>query len=211
MKKLSLIFVFITILSTGIVQAAPIEGLFNTGVDEFGLVLPIGSVEQHYSMTGPSMEAYTIAAHIDWVTPPSDASWIGPIDGDYSGPDGEYRYSLTFELTDLDPMTATISGQWSTDNTGVILLNGIETGNISSSEYSFRVLHDFSISDGFISGTNTLEFVVTNIPAPSTNPTGLLVANIIGDASEVPVPSSVWLLGSCLISIAAVRSKFKTS
>ena len=40
-------------LPAGEVFAEPIPGLFDTGVDAGGAVLPAGSSEVHYSMTGP--------------------------------------------------------------------------------------------------------------------------------------------------------------
>ncbi|MCD4811268.1 hypothetical protein K8R14_01520 [bacterium] len=202
MKKTILMFFCAVTFFVGVAQAAPINGLFNTGVDDSGLVLPVGTLEQHYNMTGALSPANVISKHSTWVTPPTGSLWIGPSNGNFSDPVGDYSYILTFDLTGLVPTTAFISGKWSTDNTGVILLNDIDTG---ITQDSFMSLNNFNISDGFVPEINTLEFIVTNRPGSSTNPTGLLVANLTGQASPVPVPAAIWLLGSGLVGIAGFR------
>jgi hypothetical protein len=194
--------------------AAPIQGLFNTGVDDLGVVLPINSVDPHYSLTGPSSisTAYVLARNPSWFTPPAGSAWIEPTGGNANAPLGEYTYTLTFNLTGLNASTATISGAWSTDNTGVILLNGSTTGISNPSALSFSSLNNFQINSGFVSGTNTLEFIVTNTPNTGhQNPTGLLVTNLEGVASAVPIPSAFWLLGSGLLGMLGIGVRRKTS
>jgi len=183
---LSLFFILLVFVLLGPnAAAAPIPGLYYTGVDNTGTVLPVGTSEQHYEMTGPSYPATVITASPYWIKPSAGSSWIGPSNGNVNDPLGDYSYVLTFDLTGLDPATAVISGGWATDNTAKILLNGIDTG-ISKPLYGFTSLDSFTISSGFVPGTNTLEFVVSNRPegAGSINPTGLLVANLSGEASE---------------------------
>ena len=57
--------------------------------------------------------------------------------------------------------SATLTGRWSTDNTGTdIKLNGNSTGNTSS---GFSAWTNFTISgNNFINGTNTLDFLWSN-------------------------------------------------
>ncbi len=85
---------------------------------------------------------------------------------------------LTFDLTGLDPTTASISGTGSADDSAIIRLNGNATGQTFP---AFNVLSTFSITSGFIAGVNTLDFVVSNGGA-GPNPTGLLVNSLSGTA-----------------------------
>ena len=195
-----LIVVFALIL-TGNAYANTIPGLFNTGVDDAGEVFPFGDLEIHYSMTGPLFPAIVATPNPLWVTATENSAWIGPTSGFITDPLGDYTYTLTFDLTGLDPTTAIISGEWATDNTTVLILNGINTGLQFN---NVLTLSPFEVSDGFISGINELQFVVTNNPGSGSNPTGLLVANLDGQASPVPIPASVWLLMSGFAGLLGV-------
>jgi hypothetical protein len=102
----------------------------------------------------------------------SKSRWIGPNsvsmidDGDgtgihpyywFDGPVGDYLYETTFDLTGFDPATAIITGQWSTDDFGVdILINGHSTANVNNTPYTQWT--PFSITSGFVTGMNTLDF-----------------------------------------------------
>jgi len=206
--KYILAVVFV-IFSTTSVQAAIISGLFNTGVDDSGVVLPLGNEELHYSLTGPASPAIVSAPNSAWVTPPTGSAWIGPSAGTADDPAGDYTYTLTFDLKGLNPLTAVISGLLSTDNTLNVLLNGGSTG-ISTGLRSFESLTPFSINDGFIAGLNTLEFIVNNQNVSTfPNPTGLLVADLIGSAAVVPIPAAVWLFGSGLLGLVGVARRKK--
>lgn len=106
---------------------------------------------------------------------------------------------LTFDLTGLDPSTASISGLWATDNEGSdILLNGQSAGNKS---VGFTAFTSFSIPPGslFVSGLNTLDFLVHN----DRGPTGLRV-EMTGQASPVGVPDSSSTLTLLSVSVGAL-------
>ena len=164
-------------------RSNPIPGLHDTGVDGAGVVLPVGSAEQHYVLTGPSSAPFVIVPLYTWIQAPSGSAWIGPTDGSVTDPPGQYVYTMSFSLLGLDPVSAIISGNWASDNGAVIRLNGVDTGNQNGSgRVPFESLHSFSITFGFVAGLNVLEFVVTNEPPGGLNPTGLLVANISGHA-----------------------------
>ena len=86
---------------------------------------------------------------------------------------GNYFYLTTFDLTGRDLATASLTGNWATDDTGAdILLNGASTGMSSTSGFSSWA--SFQITSGFISGLNTLTFKVNN-GGTSPNPGGLRV------------------------------------
>lgn len=177
---------------------AAIPGLFNTGVDAKGALLASGAVDPHYrivqsvdpSFPGPNayvvVEAWPIPP---WVANGPGSKWIAP-QADQSGGNrsGDYVYRLQFDLTGLDPTTATISGKWTSDNTGTgIRLNGVNLGFSNDGDFSVLAT-PFSITSGFVDGTNTLDFVVNNAPADN-NPTGLRV-ELSGSAEPLPPPGT---------------------
>ena len=93
-------------------------------------------------------------------------------------------FRLTFDLTGLDPSTATITGQWATDNFGPdILINGMSTGNTSGGFGSFTA---FSVSSGFVDGINTLDFVVQDF--------GVIAGFRVGEISGMAVPAPATFL-----------------
>ena len=119
-----------------------------------------------------------------WTADDANSAWITPGDAlsnagnGYQEPQGDYDYQTTFDLTGFDPTTASIVGQIGADNTVThVLLNGQAVGytptNVGN---NFSSLNALSISSGFISGVNTLEFLVHNDPGDSYNPTGFRAA-----------------------------------
>ncbi len=120
-----------------------------------------------------------VTPNSSWVAPPSGSMWIGLDQGPAAVPAGTYVYALTFDLSGFDPATAMLTGQWATDNDAMIVLNGVDTG-ITTSVSAFGSLQSFTISSGFVPGTNTVEFRVNN----NSGPSGLLVAGLSGTATS---------------------------
>lgn len=165
-----------------------IPGLFNTGVDNARAPLADDSLDPHYTLvTGSPIAGTPIVATSaggfpipPWLADNSSSTWIAPTASTYGqgATDGSavYYYQIEFDLTGLDPSTAVITGQWSTDNYGSnILINGVSTGLANHSQ--FAAWTPFVISNGFVAGMNTLTFMVNNgylEPAPD-GPTGLRV------------------------------------
>ena len=154
-----------------------IPGVFNTGVDDARVPLSNGSTDSHYVLQVPSPvignpTVFTSAGGFPippWIGDNASSAWIGT--GNASAP-GTYYYRTTFDLTGMNPATATLSGQWSTDDSGSdILINGTSTGASSGGFSSFT---PFQISSGFVPGINTLTFVVNNANV-GANPSGLRV------------------------------------
>ena len=157
----------------------PIPGLFNTGVDAAGNPLPnsAASSDLHYSIivnpdgggAVPNVEdetAFPIAG--PWLNNTAISKWIAPrfnTSGAFGAPNatGDYTYRTTFDLTGLDPSTASISGLWATDNAGLdILLNGQSTGNANPTQFSSFTPFTIGVGSPFVAGVNTLDFQLNN-------------------------------------------------
>lgn len=183
---------FYRLVYAGLVQ---IPGLVNTGVGTNGALIAAGAVDPHWrliqsadpSFPGPNALAVNDAAPIPpWLTNGPNSKWIAP-KADQSGGNqpGNYTYRITFDLTGLDKSTATVSGKWTSDNTGQILLNGSATGAVSDGNFAV-LTNAFSITRGFVAGTNWLDFVVTN-GGTTINPTGVRV-ELSGTANQIITP-----------------------
>jgi hypothetical protein len=208
------------------VGANPITTLFNTGVDASGNLMANGTVgDPHYSLTsvaGGTAVTRVITSVGLFPVPPYIGDnllsrWIGPDnDADLNSPPGNYTYTTTFDLTGLNPATASIMGRWSSDNDGVaILLNGLNTGNPATSFTQFSAgFANFTIGSGFVAGINTLKFVVHNGGSAvgnnsgGSNPTALRV-EMTGNARVPDGGLTAMLLGVGLLGLSSVRRMVK--
>jgi len=185
-------------------KAATIPNLFNTGIDNSGNPLGSGVGDPHYTLTSfPSGSATTAVAVTNtsnglWTGNTTTSEWIAPYsDSNAIATVGQYKYQTTFTLP-KDFSTASITGQWATDNEGVnILINGNSTASTTpSSGFTFN---NFTISSGFVAGTNTLDFIVNNGTLPlggTINPTGLQVNSLVGNYTTILVPEPLNILGA---------------
>ncbi len=162
---------------TPIVIAIP--GLFNTGVTDIGTAVPINSPDPHYVLTFSAENVGTLPKPATVISHPfgindTHSGYIGPAPfGDVEP--GEYHYTTTFNLIGCDPTTASIKlAFYYYDNTIIdVLLNGVDTGIPGPTP---PVSTWFTISSGFVTGINTLKFVVGNNPGYSSrNPTGFKI------------------------------------
>ena len=160
----------------------PFPGIYNTGVDAGRAVLTDGAVDPHYKLivnadNPASTDAFaqsTIPSP-PWIPASIKSRWIGPY-LEATAAVGNYTYQLPLDLTGYDPATAFLAGSWAADDSGSLFLNGADTGFRSA---SFSTFSTFMLTNGFVSGTNTLEFRVVN---GGDNPTGLRVENLRGTA-----------------------------
>src|SRR5688572_20061497 len=178
--------------------AATIPGLFNTGLDANRLLLPAGAVDPHYTLIqsadaafpGPLTRVVNEGFPIGtWLVNGPSSKWIAPQAPQGTGNQpGDYTYRTTFDLTGLEPATAVITGRWSSDNAAVdILINGTRTG--ITYDGNFVVFSaNWTISSGFVEGTNTLDFVINNA-GTTINPTGFR-AELSGTADLLAPPGT---------------------
>jgi hypothetical protein len=189
------------VISTGWgrLQAAPIPGLFNTGVDNLGVALPNdpGAIDPHYSIIvnpdSASPDAHVQDANVfpivagPWIANSATSRWIAPRFDTSGAAGGNYTYRTTFDLTGLDPTFARITGEWATDDGGLdILLNGTSLGITNPN--GFVTFTPFTIPQGtpsFLPGVNTLDFRLNN---GSVGYTGLHIRNLVGTTDEPPPP-----------------------
>lgn len=189
------------------VLAAPIPGLFNTGVAADGSLLPASGgattvVDPHYVVIESADPAFPASPEAPapavtllpgfpvgpWIAEGPDSKWISLNRTSGNVLDGNYTFRTTFNLTGFDASKARIAGKWSVDNTGVdILLNGNALG--ISNGAGFGGFTDFTIESGFVDGVNTLDFVVFNAPS-GANPAGLRV-EMIGTVELPNEPPSI--------------------
>ncbi|HLH55886.1 MAG TPA: immunoglobulin domain-containing protein [Verrucomicrobiae bacterium] len=173
----------------------PFPGIYNTGMNDSRGLLPDGQVDPHYKLTANPDNAASSDAVVedsslppiatgDWIQNSAKSKWIGPSVDTIAAPAGNYSYVLTLNLTGYNPATAILAGSWGTDDGGLILLNGVDMGFHSA---GFSAFSTFSLNNGFVPGTNFVEFRVNN----AASYTGLRVENLRGTAQKGVSPPSI--------------------
>jgi hypothetical protein len=203
----------VTVLAVGFVpmvaSAQGVTGLWNTGVDAGGTKLGVGATDPHYTVNqnaGAQAVVYNNGAYIQ----DGSSAYIWQ---DANGNPGNTTrtFRTTFNVTSgYDPTTAFVTGQWSVDNFGLdILLNGVSTGNTNFN--GFQSFTPFSINSGFVSGLNTLEFVVQDVGPPGA----VDVRNLTGNAQlavvATPEPSTVILMATGFVGLGMARMRRRKS
>lgn len=197
MAKRNVSWVRVAVLVSALAAAVPrqaavaqsISGLFASGVDGAGGLLTPGGVDPHYSITAsgdpafPGPDAFVVlAASLPgaWVDNTTASQWLSAQSGNSANAAAaNFTFTTKFQLTQADPALATLSGSWSCDNPCVLQLNGTQVAALNSST-GYTQLHSFNVPAGspFVSGENTLSFVVTN----QGGPMGLRVETLTGTA-----------------------------
>jgi hypothetical protein len=158
--------------------------LFSTGVAGDGVLAAGGSVDPHYQLissadpawAGPQAyvlnDVWPVQAGVYMLNGP-DSKWIAPrVDAAAGNLDGNYIYRTAFLLDTQDPATVLLQGKWAMDNLGLdIRLNGVSMG--LSNNTGFGSFGSFTINSGFVAGSNTLDFIISNAPPPG--PTAMRV------------------------------------
>lgn len=200
----STLFSLSVLVHTTSAAALSITGLYTTGVDNAGNVLADGAVDPHYTILETGTSAITVDSSSrpgSWFPNSSTSGWVW--ENATGQPTNTTRtFRTTFDLTGLDASTASLSGTWLADNFGKIVLNGQDTGN--SATNFFLSPSAFSINAGFVSGINTLDFVVEDVGVIS----GFRVETISGTADplhQVPTPAAILPVLTGLFGTAARR------
>jgi len=199
-------------------QGASINVL-STGVVSPGVPQPDGSADLHYTLTSAPAGVAPGSVFVTdqtgfpfpiWAADDSNSKWISPqpsYNNSQTDPAGTYIYQTTFSLSGFIPSSASLLFQLATDNaTTDVLLNGASTGITYGSLSSLS--SPFTISSGFVAGTNTLTFDTQNYAGTSGNPAGLRVS-ISGTATPVPEPTSAGfaLLAAALATVGIARRR----
>ncbi|WP_159874659.1 retention module-containing protein [Aquitalea denitrificans] len=182
-------------------SAATISNLFNTGVNNGGNALSAGKTDGHYTLVSAPDKANLTSATVvgqsdasgkNWVTDDySKSQWIGDMDDK----NGSYSYQTTFNISSTAVLASVLlSFDLSADDNVHIWLNGKDTGLSYSSLWTTVQHVDLSGASGlFVSGNNTLTFVVDNSGGGAT---GLKVDNITGTAQGSNLEVDVSLAGT---------------
>jgi len=187
-------------LATGILvpataEAAVIPGLFNTGVDANGAALVGGDglIDPHYLIVASTSPGYagqqaTTYTHPNYWPNDADSRWVS-LSGTGGPGENVTIYRLSFSLSGLDPATAQIAGAYAADNLARVYLNGLDTGWVTD---AFQALRSFSLTSGFVSGVNTLDFQVTDGAAPGALRVDSLmgVADVLSPPAGIPEPAT---------------------
>jgi hypothetical protein len=142
----------------GTLPIEPIAGLVNTGRNQ-----STGAADSNWTI----VETGTQPVVVSWgygLANNADSKWVWQ---QANGQPGSVTrtFRATFVLTAERVATARIMGRWSTDNFGDdIRINGVSTGQTSP---GFGDWTSFAVLSGFVEGTNTLDFVVRDVGAPS--------------------------------------------
>jgi hypothetical protein len=192
--------------------------VYGTGVLNDGSSAPVSSVDLHYKIiatsdyyTSQTIPLESTDAYVwpltGFVQSGDSSQWISPSEITNGFPIGWYTFRTNFDLTGYDPNTFSISGNWAMDNCSngpSMMLNGNDTGNnLDITNESFLQLYPFTITSGFQTGLNTLDFVVFNWGGP----TALLVSMQSSAAYSVPETSSVMMAVIGLLFITAMVMK----
>ena len=141
----------------------------------------------------------------DWVPNDANSQWIGVTAANVSN-GYNYSYQRTFSLTPLSLSTVSLSGSWTIDDGGVLLLNGFLISSLGSGNWGS--LTAFSVPSGssfFNSGLNTLTVLMTY--SDNYLEGARLQGQITGSA--VPLPAAVWLFVPGLLAVIAIRRRLR--
>jgi len=155
-------------LSTLISTPNHISGLYNTGVDNSGALLTQGTADPHYTIvSGPvTGTLYVPVPNPVWTARTSNSQWISPSAVQSASlPAGAYQYRTTFTVMG-PPSGASITVSCSADDSiSDVRLNGT---SVATNVGAYSTWPSFNITTGFTTGSNTLDFYVSNAGSNSS-------------------------------------------
>ena len=136
-------------------------------------------------------------ARICSTSPPGSNLSTGYPGGTAGAPGLLHDYRTTFVLAGLDPTTASITGRVVADDSVEIFLNGVDKGGFGVPAYTG--FNPFAITSSFVSGLNTLDFMIFNF---DNGPTTLRVDSLAGTADAIITPEPA-TIASMVLGLAA--------
>jgi hypothetical protein len=158
---------------------AALEEVFNTGCDANNNPLDQtapGSYDLHYFLNPDADPHGLIPYAVVWgdqapiglngMVPSGASVWIGSEENAGTNATGEYLFTTQFQLDEVDPANATLSGVlYANGQSGgasvPLYLNGVQT-SVTLSPNPQITAAVFTITNGFQAGSNTLQFIMTN-------------------------------------------------
>jgi len=221
MKKLLMVFVMIGLAALLFVIPALADLTYSTGTDANS-----NGIDDYFTVDGgPAYLVTSIAA--GWPTLPNASlttgkyiSWAADqSNATQGGVQGQlYTYAFDFNWAGSTTST-TFDFRWlSDDYLSDILLNGTSLGvnNLSQSSPWTTSYSQNGVNGTVLSGVNKIEFLIWNTGGNppgytgTSGPTGMAADfTVHGDATTVPEPASMLLLGLGLIGLAGVRRKIQ--
>ena len=194
----------LSIASGGFANAAIIANLA-TGLDASNNLITVGGTpDAHWTVALPGGPSAQVVANGNpdwyggWIPNGPNSAWIAV--NAFSPYVNTQPYFRTFDLTGFDLSTVSISGKWSIDDAGVVLLNGHLVSTLNSGFWGS--LNPFSVPTSYLlPGQNVLsiEFSYSDFYLEGVRLEGLVTGDPI-----VPEPSTViiWsLLGVLGITV----------
>lgn len=160
-----------------------VPGIYGTGLNNDGTLAADSSIDLHWilgsssDLTNAGPDAFVInqaASPVGpWLAAGPGSKWIAPQPNQNAGSaEGNYTYQTFFDLSGVDLCTFRLAGQIAVDNTLVdIVVNGVSQGVSGGGFTSFL---PFTVTNGFVAGPNTVDFVINNAPT-GANPTAVRV------------------------------------
>ncbi len=139
-----------------------------------------------------------------WIANSSSSSWIA-YNPTNCCDNGLGNYSTTFVLTSANISSAALSGSFTVDDSGELLLNGHVIATLGDG--SWGSLHSFTVPNSdFVVGTNTLTIEITDTDnfLEGVNLAGTLTTG----TSTVPEPAAATLLGPALVALGLWRRRW---
>jgi hypothetical protein len=193
-----------------------VAGVFSTGVDASGNLAADGATDLHWIIgssadpvnQGPDAIIINPAQSPvpPWLAAGPKSKWLAPrADQNVGNAEGNFTYQTFFDLTDVEAASFRLTGQLTVDNSMVdVLVNGVSQG-ISGG--GFTTWLPFTLTNGFVSGPNTIDFIINNAPA-TPNPTAFR-ADLTGLVAIAPKPRLRMASGSGTLTISWTAPGFK--